>query len=114
MKVSPIQSFNQQHFCFSFEQSQEGSVFVRIPLIIAAAQPTPDLTVIAPNLQLRAQAPHSIQSSISMILALPLLISNTAWGQTIAHKPHPVQIPESSFKVTVFFKYCIVFISDQF
>jgi len=60
------------------EQSQDGSELVRIPFIIPAAQPTPDLTVRAPNLQFRAHAPHSIQSLISVIIAFPWMISKTA------------------------------------
>jgi hypothetical protein len=43
------------------EHPQVGSEFLSIPLIIPAAQPTPDLTVIACNWQFNAQAPHSIQ-----------------------------------------------------
>jgi hypothetical protein len=50
-------------------QTHDGSEFVRIPLIIAAAHPTPDFTVMAPNWQLSAHAPHSIQSSTSIIRA---------------------------------------------
>jgi hypothetical protein len=60
---------NQQQLLLLSEQPQDGSEFVSIPLIIPAAQPTPDLTDMAAGLQLRAQAPHSMQSLISMILA---------------------------------------------
>jgi hypothetical protein len=51
----------QQQFVLEPEQSHVGSVFLRIPFIIPAAQPTPDFTVIAPGLQFNAQAPHSMQ-----------------------------------------------------
>jgi len=43
------------------EQPHVGSVLLRIPLIMPAAQPTPEFTEIAPGGQFRAQAPHSIQ-----------------------------------------------------
>jgi hypothetical protein len=73
--------FYQQQMFLSFlpskEQSHEGSELVIIPFRIPAAQPTPDFTEIAPGWQFSAHAPHSIQSSISMIQAFFWLISKT-------------------------------------
>jgi hypothetical protein len=46
-------------------------------LIIAAAQPTPEFTLIAPNSQFMTQAPHSMQRSLSVIEAFLLLMTNT-------------------------------------
>jgi hypothetical protein len=45
--------------------------------MIAEAQPTPGLTSIALNGQFLEHAPHSIQPSLSIISAFPLLIENT-------------------------------------
>jgi hypothetical protein len=70
--------FYQQHSLLPVEQSHEGSVPLKIPFRIPAAHPTPDLTLTAPNRQLLAQAPHSMQSSISTMRALPFTISKTA------------------------------------
>jgi len=70
--------------------------------MIAAAQPTPTDTAKAEAGQLRAQAPHSMQSPLSRIAAFPPLISKTAWGQTSTQAPQPVQAPSSSFKVSPF------------
>jgi len=50
--------------------------------MIAAAQPTPALTFIAFAGQFIAQAPHSMQESLSTISALPLSMTNTPCGQT--------------------------------
>jgi hypothetical protein len=58
----------QQHLLFpSVEHPQVGSLFVSAPLIIALAQPTPALTVMAEKEQFLAQAPHSMQASLSWI-----------------------------------------------
>jgi hypothetical protein len=46
-------------------------------LIIAAAQPTPEFTLIAPNSQFKAHAPHSMQRSLSVIEAFLLFMINT-------------------------------------
>jgi len=51
----------QQQFEFESEHPQVGSEFLNIPLIIPAAQPTPELTVTACVGQFIAHAPHSIQ-----------------------------------------------------
>src|SRR5665647_3203390 len=67
---------------------------------------------VAPNLQFLAHAPLSMQSSKSIIRAFRLLISKTAWGQTMTHNPHPIQRLASSINVTTFLRYCIVFISN--
>jgi hypothetical protein len=53
--------YNQQQFELVSEHPQVGSVFFRIPLMIPAAQPTPEFTDIACTGQLIEQAPHSIQ-----------------------------------------------------
>lgn len=55
--------FIQQQFDFEpeFEHPQVGSEFDRTPFMIAVAQPTPALTVIACTGQFSSQAPHSIQ-----------------------------------------------------
>jgi hypothetical protein len=57
----------QQHVDLESEQPQVGSVLFKIPLIIPAAQPTPELTVIAFTWQFNAQAPHSMQKSFLTI-----------------------------------------------
>jgi hypothetical protein len=51
----------QQQFELASEHPHVGSEFLNIPLIIPAAQPTPELTVIAFTGQLSSHAPHSIQ-----------------------------------------------------
>jgi hypothetical protein len=61
-------------------------------LMMAAAQPTPESTVIAPNSQFRAQAPHSMHWSLSVIAARLSRISKTPCGQTSAHLPQPVHL----------------------
>ncbi len=53
----------------SLLQSHEGLPPYSMLLIMAEAQPTPELTVIAPNSQLRAQAPHSMHKSLSVMAA---------------------------------------------
>jgi hypothetical protein len=68
----------QQQASVPVEQSHEGSVPLNIPFRIPAAHPTPALTVIAPKRQLLEQAPHSMQSSISVMRALPFTTSKTA------------------------------------
>jgi hypothetical protein len=51
----------QQQLVLLSEHPQVGSLFLRIPLIIPAAQPTPEFTDIACTGQLSEQAPHSMQ-----------------------------------------------------
>ena len=87
------------------EQSQDGSVPVSIPLIIAAAQPTPACTVMACWLQFFAQAPHSIQLFLSIITDFLSFISKTLWGQTVKHFWQPLHFRVSSSSVTTFFRY---------
>jgi hypothetical protein len=45
--------------------------------MIPEAQPTPASTVMAVTGQFRAQAPHSMQASVSMIAAFPAVTENT-------------------------------------
>ena len=104
IQESDYKSQLQQDFLDSPEQSQVGSVRLTAPMIIAVAQPTPDLTSIASAAQLSAQAPHSIHASLSTMIAFPS-ISKTACGQTIAHKPHPVHLSASNFNVTTLLRY---------
>jgi hypothetical protein len=95
----------QQQLPLEFEQSQLGSLPVRKPLMIAAAQPTPGLTFKAMKGQLPAHAPHSMHESLSTIRAFPLLIESTLWGQTWVHIPQPVHFSILSSNVATFFKY---------
>jgi len=69
------QANNQQHDAL---QSQEGDLPDSIPLMIAAAQPTPLTTDSAPGAQFSAQAPHSMQDARSTIAARFLTMENTA------------------------------------
>jgi hypothetical protein len=52
---------SQQQFDFESEHPHVGSEFLSNPLIIPAAQPTPELTDMASTGQFNAHAPHSIQ-----------------------------------------------------
>jgi hypothetical protein len=81
-------------------QSQLGSVPVSQPLMIAAAQPTPGVNVIAPEAQLVAQAPHSMQAPRSTIWARLSAIRKTPCGQTIVQAWQPVHFCASSLRVT--------------
>lgn len=74
---------------------QDGSVPVSMPVMIAAAQPTPAFTESAPKSQFFAQAPHSMQRSRSVTTARFSRISNTPCGQTSTHRPHPAHFPAS-------------------
>jgi len=78
---------------------QQSPCFPNDPMMIPEAHPTPARTVIAPAGQLRAQAPHSMQASRSVILALPSFIAKIAWGQTATHMPQPIQPATSSLSV---------------
>jgi hypothetical protein len=49
-----------------------------MPLMMAAAHPTPLSTVSAAKAQLAAQAPHSMHLSLSMITAFPLVMAKTS------------------------------------
>jgi hypothetical protein len=72
-------------------------------LIIAAAHPTPALTVTAFTGQFKAQAPHSMQASF-VIRALPSDTSKTLCGQTLAQIPHPIHFSAENRSVDTFFK----------
>jgi hypothetical protein len=94
----------QTRYC-GIHQQQVGSLPVNSPFKIAAAHPTPFLTSIAPKGQFRAQAPHSMQRSRSMILTLPPDSAKTLCGHTAAHMPQFVHFSSSCRRVTTFFKY---------
>jgi len=103
-KIIPQQQFPEEL------QSQVGSVPLKIPLMIPAAQPTPDLTVMACSLQFFSQAPHSMQRSLFMIIAFLLTISNTLCGQTMVHIMQPLHFEGSSSSVTTSLRYTNPFI----
>src|SRR5450830_911715 len=65
-------------------------------LIIPEAQPTPASTVMALTGQFRAQAPHSIQASRSVMEVFFSVIENTWCGQTSRQRPQPMQVGWSS------------------
>jgi hypothetical protein len=88
-------------------QPQEGSPPVIMPLMIAAAQPTPLSTRKAPKAQLFAQAPHSMHLSLSRITAFLSLTAKTLWGQTSMHFPQPVHCLARSSRLAVFERYFI-------
>ena len=77
---------------------QQQAPFCRfsIPLITAAAHPTPVSTDTAPTGQLRLHAPHSMQASRFRIRTRFSAISSTPWGQTSRHMPQPVQVRRPS------------------
>jgi hypothetical protein len=60
-------------------------------LTIAAAQPAPVDTSIAPTGQFIRHAPHCIQLPRSITAALRLTTAKTACGQTSAQRPQPLQ-----------------------
>jgi hypothetical protein len=84
--------FYPQHPAEVSLQSHVGGPPVTILFMIAAAQPTPAFTVIAPNSQFMAQAPHSMHRSLSVIAARLSRISKTICGQTSTHLPQPVHL----------------------
>jgi hypothetical protein len=88
-------------------QSQVGGPPVTMLLMMAAAQPTPALTVIAPNSQFMAQAPHSMQRSLSVIAARLSRISKTRCGQTSTHLPQPLHLSREYWSVVTFARYFI-------
>lgn len=49
----------------------------------------------APDTQFVAQAPHSMQASMSAIRAFFPSTTNTSWGQTAAHTPQPTHADTS-------------------
>jgi hypothetical protein len=88
-------------------QSQEGAPPVSMPLMMAAAQPTPGFTVIALNSQFMVHAPHSMQRSPSVTAALLSRITKTPRGQTSTHRPHPAHLSDEYFKEVTFARYFI-------
>lgn len=95
------------------EQSQLGSLPLSQPMITAVAHPTPVSTVTAPAGQFLAQAPHSMQRSLSSIFAFLSLMLKTLWGQTSAHLPQPMHFSSDKQSVATFFK-CLCFIVPSF
>jgi hypothetical protein len=94
-KIKFCRPFYPQHPVEVSLQSHVGGPPVTILLISAAAQPTPAFTVIAPNSQFIAQAPHSMHWSLSVIAARLSRISKTICGQTSTHLPQPVHFSRS-------------------
>jgi hypothetical protein len=88
----------------STTQQQEVLLLPSIPLMTAAAQPTPARTEIASAGQFCAQAPHSMQASLVAMTAMSLERSKTPWGHTIMQRPHPVHLSGSSLKLATFFR----------
>jgi hypothetical protein len=72
---------------------------------MAAAQPTPEDTRIAPAGQFLAQAPHSMQAPGSLARAFPPSTARTAWGQTSTHSPQPEQAASSIARLSSFLMY---------
>jgi hypothetical protein len=96
-----------QHPAEVLLQSQDGGPPVTMLLMMAAAQPTPAFTVMAPNSQFRAQAPHSMHRSLSVIAARLSRISKTRCGQTSTHLPQPVHLSRAYWSVVTFARYFI-------
>jgi hypothetical protein len=71
---------------------------------MADAQPTPDATVMAPDAQFLAQAPHSMHLSRFVMAAFFCSNTNTLWGQTIVHIAQPLHTVLSNLSVTTFDK----------
>jgi hypothetical protein len=70
-------------------------------LMMSAAQPTPGVTLIASTGQFIAQAPHSMQPSLSMISAFFPANEKTPWGQTCVHIPQPMHVSPSNLIVAI-------------
>ena len=87
------------------EQPQVGSPPVNIPFMIAVAHPTPSCTLSAPGSQFLAQAPHSMQRSLSTMATRLFSILSTVRGHTSTHLLHPVQRSISSFRLTTSERY---------
>jgi hypothetical protein len=75
-----------------------------MPLMIPAAQPTPDRTEMAFSGQFFSQAPHSMQRFLLRITALLFSIAKTACGQTMVHILQPLHFSGYSSSVTTFFR----------
>lgn len=89
----------------SSEQPHDGSVPRSAPIIIAMAQPVPDVTVTASLGQFLAHAPHSMQASRSTTFALRFSMRKTPWGQTDTHMLHPLHMASFRDSVTAFCRY---------
>jgi hypothetical protein len=87
---------------------QLASELFKRPFKIPAAQPTPDFTEMAFCLQFSAQAPHSMQRLISVIVAFLSEKEKTAWGQTVRHILQPLHNSLFNFNVVTFSRYFIV------
>jgi len=85
---------NQQHASPLPVHPQSGGPPVRSEFSMAAAHPTPGRTLIAPNRQFNAQAPHSMQLSRSSGTAFPFCNTNTPRAHTSMHLPQPVHLSE--------------------
>ena len=57
--------------------------------------------------QLRAQAPHSMQRSLSVTAARLSCITKTPRGQTSAHRPQPAHLSGEYARVVTFARYFI-------
>jgi hypothetical protein len=73
----------------------------RAALIMAAAQPTPLSTVIAPVGQLSWQAPHSMHASGRTRSATAPSGAKTPCGQTMLHMPQLMHKPGSYSRVLI-------------
>jgi hypothetical protein len=97
----------QQESISSSEQEHphSGSLPLLMEPMTAAAQPTPLPARIASNAQFKAQAPHSIHRSLSVMRASPPSMRSTPRGHTSTHRPHPVHSAESICRETTFLRY---------
>jgi hypothetical protein len=88
-------------------QSHEGAPPVSIPFIMPDAHPTPEFTLIAPYLQLRAQAPHSMHKSLSTTPTFLFFTANTSWGHTSMHIKQLVHFSVIKLRLAEFLRYFI-------
>jgi hypothetical protein len=96
-----------QHPAAVLSQPQDGGPPVTMLLMSAVAQPTPEFTEMAPNSQFMAQAPHSMQRSLSVTAARLSRITNTPCGQTSTHLPQPAHLSGAYCRVVTFARYFI-------
>jgi hypothetical protein len=80
---------------------------VSIPFIMPDAHPTPEFTLIAPYLQLSAQAPHSIHKSLSLTATFLFFRKNTSWGHTSMHIMQFVHFSGENLRLDAFLRYFI-------
>jgi hypothetical protein len=106
-KLQQLDLFYPQHAPEVSPQPQDGGPPVTMLLMRAAAHPTPASTEIAPNSQFKAQAPHSMHRSLSVIAARLSRISKTLCGQTSVHLPQPVHLSREYCKVVTLARYFI-------